>query len=216
MSERAQVRSKPKNSSKFPIHMGITVKAFLLLVLVNFTCEVSLAQDKLNLDTLQGKSSVEYFGYPVPPRTTERLFFIQRNISKNVVVYDANLKESGKLDVKDPAKIYWKRYNGNQGGKERELKWIERNWAYKLKIFDTEPNHAIAAITAYKHKKFRIIQQEDGLVEAIVRINGRDAIMHYIFMHMVEGSVLHDVNYLEVGGEDLETGEIVFEQFRPK
>ncbi len=174
------------------------------------------SQDVLDLDSLGGKSSVEYYGYPTPIRTPERLFFIQRNISKNVVVYDANLTDDGRLDVKNPAKVYWKRYNNYQGGKVRELKWIERNMAYKLKIYDTDTKKSTASIISYKATKFDIIQRDDGQIEAVVTINGRKARMHYIFMHMVEDSFFHEVNYLEVGGKDLETGEVVFEQFLPK
>lgn len=197
--------------------MVVFLKAspLFLLLSIYITTE-TYAQDVLNLDSLAGKSSVEYYGYPTPERTPKRLFFIQRNISKNVVVYDAKTKEDGLLKVKDPAKVYWKKYNKNQGGKEFDLKWIERNLAYKLKIYDTKKNSSKASIISYKAQKFNIVQQEDGLIEAIVEIKGRKAIMHYIFMHMVEGSFTHAVNYLEVGGEDLETGKFIFDQFLPK
>ncbi len=198
--------------------MGSFYKVIALPVLLHFAVLYDMRAQKkvLDLDSLGGKSSVEYFNYPTPIRTPERLFFIQRNISKNVVVYDANLKDDGSLNVKDPAKIYWKRYNNYQGGKVRELKWVERNMAYKLKVFDTEIGQSTASIVSYKATKFNIVQRGDGKIEAVVSINGRKARMHYIFMHMVEDSFFHEVNYLEVGGEDLETGQVIFEQFLPK
>lgn len=198
--------------------MGSFYKVITLHVFLHLTVAHNVQSQKkvLNLDSLEGKSSVEYYGYPTPIRTSERLFFIQRNISKNVVVYDANLKDDGSLNVKDPAKVYWKRYNNYQGGKVRELKWIERNMAYKLKVYDTGIGHSTASIVSYKATKFNIVQRDDGRIEAVVSINGRKARMHYIFMHMEEDSFFHEVNYLEVGGEDLETGEVIFEQFLPK
>ena len=190
------------------------VRAAGLFLLSFCSLAFTYSQELQHLDSLEGKSFVQYYQYPIPEVIEGRLFFIQRNISKNVVVYDANLTDEGELDLRRPVKMYWKRYNENQGGKEFELTWLERTMGYRLKVTNTSPNNCQVALISYKKRKFNIIKTEKGQVEARIRINGREAKMSYIFMHM-QDTFWPDVNYLEIGGIDLETGEYIFEQFLP-
>lgn len=183
-----------------------------------FTCLLfyysSYAQELSDLDTLNGQSFSDYYGYPIPERTDQRLFYIQRNISKNVVVYDSNLNEEHELDQKRPYKMYWKRYNENLGGKEFDLTWLERTMGYRLKVLESAATECKVSLISYKKRKFKIVKTPSGKVEARIDIKGRPAIMWYIFMHM-EDSFWPDVHFLEIGGQDLETGEYIFEQFLP-
>lgn len=175
----------------------------------------SSSQTPIELDSIEGISSVEFYGYPTPEITSIRLFFVQRNISKNVVVYDANRDESGTIDTREPALIYWKRYNDGLGGKEFELRWFERRLGYRLKIFETTNHSALVSIASYKKKKFRIVQSPDGSIKAKIEIKGRMSAMTYIFMHMAKDTFFPEINYIEIGGHDLNTGEFIFERFLP-
>ena len=43
--------------------------------------------------------------YPIPPESATRLFFIQRSVNPNTVVYEARLRADGTLDPEQPIEI---------------------------------------------------------------------------------------------------------------
>ena len=45
-------------------------------------------------------------GYPAPPKSENRLFYIQHNENKNTFVYDAIFAAKGVLDDDNPVDIY--------------------------------------------------------------------------------------------------------------
>ncbi len=65
---------------------------------------------KYYLSFLLNFFSICVFGqanYPVPKPTFERLFYVQRSINHNTIVYDAVFAKEKELDKKNPIKIYW-------------------------------------------------------------------------------------------------------------
>ena len=66
--------------------------------------------------------------YPVPSGIDNMLFFIQRNLNANAVVYESNFDVDGNLDSDDPITVYWMRYADD--GAKKDLGWFEKKLAY--------------------------------------------------------------------------------------
>ena len=76
------------------------------------------------IPTMLQASSPEDDTYPTP----ERLFYIARSLNRNLVCYDANLKE-GKLDLNTPVEVYWLNRT-DRPGHTNGLNFIQRKLAY--------------------------------------------------------------------------------------
>jgi len=66
--------------------------------------------------------------YPVPNKTKELLFYIQRNHNSNTIVYNANFDNVGNLIDHKPIDVFWIRYD--EQGQRMELRTIEKMFAY--------------------------------------------------------------------------------------
>lgn len=66
--------------------------------------------------------------YPTP----DRLFHIARSLNRNLVCYDAN-QANGKLDTKEPVKVYWLNRE-KEPGKTNGLSFIQKKMAYGYKV----------------------------------------------------------------------------------
>ena len=73
-----------------------------------------------------------YDPMPVPPDKKSMLFYLQRTMDKNTVIYETNADANGSINVKDPIKIYWIDYD--EGGGTSELTVTQNKLAYGLKV----------------------------------------------------------------------------------
>ena len=62
----------------------------------------------------------------------ERLFFVSRNLNKNIIVYDVQLKNGG-LDMEKPLHVYWYNLEHNPVT-TNELNFIQRKMAYGYSV----------------------------------------------------------------------------------
>ena len=60
--------------------------------------------------------------------TSHPLFHIERSKNSNIVQYDAQVAEDGKLYKKEPVVGYWIRLN--EQGQKQKLSWIQRTFAF--------------------------------------------------------------------------------------
>ena len=148
-------------------------------------------------------------GNPCPAH----LFVIERNKNANIVVYDANLGPAGDLTASEPVKAYWL-MNATDGHRE-ELNIIERQRAYG---FDVVPGKAAATytMTLKAGRKRRItIRMLNGCPVALGPISGRSGILRKMFVQSEEGFTRPRVEYVELFGEDPESGGPLHEKFIP-
>ena len=146
--------------------------------------------------------------------TPQRLFHIERNKNANIVVYDAMVLPNGDLPEKDKKaiEVYWLKLA--EDGEHKGLKWIEKKMAYGIKIKEREGNRLVLEMVA---DIGRLITMEavDGVYQAFVDIDGRPAVMEKVFIFATEGGGLPTVEYIELFGKDVETGEEAYEKFLP-
>lgn len=61
--------------------------------------------------TLYAQQNIHNF--PISTKTAERLFYIQRSLNSNTIVYDVNYDSKGLINEEQPVNVYWIRYEEN-------------------------------------------------------------------------------------------------------
>ncbi|TKG96952.1 DUF4833 domain-containing protein [Puteibacter caeruleilacunae] len=69
--------------------------------------------------------------YPVPEKKANHLFYIQRTVNTNTIMYTANFDAEGRLKKDEPVKVFWINY-ADDGG-QSELNALEKKFAYGVK-----------------------------------------------------------------------------------
>lgn len=131
----------------------------------------------------------------------DHVFVFERNTNTNYVCYDINLQD-GKLNSKDPLKIYWV-----LGGETRieGLTYLDRKMAYGIKVVEEKEDEATIHMTAYKNLNIRICKYKGKWV-GIVRMNGHDIVIQKVYAQMKEPMNVR-CEYVDVYGTDLKTGK---------
>ncbi len=155
--------------------------------------------------------------FPSPPESNSLLFYIQRNMNSNTIVYEANIVD-GALNKKDPMKVYWLKYDrGDPNGTYKEINYIESILAYGVKVKPSKEKegHFDMNLVSYNKRHFDIYMDEDGHARAEFPINGKQAIIQKIFAQAVETAWYPKVEFVELFGIDPITREAVYEKIYP-
>ncbi|TAK45148.1 MAG: DUF4833 domain-containing protein [Saprospiraceae bacterium] len=148
--------------------------------------------------------------YITPPKTERSLFFIQRNLNKNTIVYDARLKSDGSFEGK-PIDVYWRRYATT--GERRDLKWLERSFAYGYNAKkEKNDNSYWIELTAYDKRKIHLQKTPDGKPVATMTIGGKYCQLEYIWVFADNSGSWPKVKHVDLHGKNMITGEPVFER----
>jgi hypothetical protein len=150
----------------------------------------------------------------VPHKNTRLLFVIERNKNANIVRYDANLTADGKLDPAAPVVASWELLA--EDGSRKKLNWLEKKKAYGIKI-KTDPslNGYIMTLAAAPWMPLTV-KKIDDVVRAEVSINGRPAVLEKMFIQARDRLLGPKVEYIELYGKELQTGEACNEKIIPK
>ena len=144
--------------------------------------------------------------------TAHRLFHLERNKNANIVVYDAQVLSDGNLTEKDPVIVYWLKLA--EEGERKGLKGIEKRMAYGFKVEEREGNRVTLKMKADIGRDIVVDAVEDTY-RALIEIDGHEALLEKIFVFANEGGILPTVEYIELFGVDVETGEEVYEKILP-
>jgi len=178
----------------------------LLMGLVSFH---TLAQKT----KIPGKDRLSVFkGYPVP-KEKNMIFYIQKSFNTNTVVYAANFGADGKLDPKEPVKVYWLRYQ--EQGQKKALKYIERKFGYGVnsKPLKGKSNTYIFTLVSLKKMNFVITQDKNGNIKVATTINKKPAHIDKVFVTAEHVSLLPKIFSVEVFGRELKSYKFVYEKF---
>ena len=140
--------------------------------------------------------------------TKDRLFYIARSLNRNLVCYDAHLV-NGVLDKKEPFNIYWLNREENPG-KTNGLNYFQKKMAYGFKLVSEGKNYSEVSLTAYPKRVMKICEYKGNYV-CMDPINGRDAILSFIYVKAKPSNSLL-VEYVELNGTDIKTGEVLTER----
>ncbi len=142
------------------------------------------------------------------------LFVIERSSNANVVVFEANREETGELYPGKPLTVYWRMFA--EAGQREELNSLEKRMAYGYDVVGTSgPAEAVVALHALRTRPIdvRIVS---GCPAAFIASDGRDMRLRRVFVQLKSRFLIPSVAYVELHGEDAETGEALEERFEPK
>lgn len=160
----------------------------------------------------------QYDSLPVPPQNKNMLFYLQRTLDKNTVIYEVNYEPNGQINKKKPVKAYWLDYDN--GWTASPLTRAQTMFAYGV---ESEPTHAgskIFRINLVSYKKIKMYLKPSGknkTYETHVTLHGRNYLLTNIFVNIVGGTYLRpSVSYIELRGKDPLTGEKMVERIKPE
>jgi hypothetical protein len=139
------------------------------------------------------------------------LFVVERSVNANVVVYEAVRAPGGVVDPKRPVLGYWLMWA--EDGRREELNAIERRLAYGVDVLGSGEGGGVEiAVRALRDRRIDV-RTAEACPTARMPIQGRTAALRRVFVQVVRGGfLLPKVAYVELHGEDLETGEPVEER----
>jgi hypothetical protein len=162
------------------------------------------------LCSLPGLYAAAQEGFPVPAGNAKQLFYLQRTSNTNTIVYELNYKK-GILDLDNPVHVFWIRYA--EKGQRAELSWIQRVFAYGVKIKQLPDSSYRVRLVSYAGYSMYLKKGPDGKYQLYAPINGKLMILTRIFVKITGGSMWSpDIEYFEVSGIDPATGKPVAER----
>jgi hypothetical protein len=146
------------------------------------------------------------------PAAGRTLLVIERNTNANVVHYDAGLTGDGSLNPAEPVIVYWVLLA--EDGRRKKLNWLEKKKAYGVKIKPAADGYTMTLAAAPWMPL--AVKRAGGGVRLEAPINGRPAVMQKMFIQSRGGLLGPKVEYIDLYGKDLATGEPCRERILPK
>lgn len=163
------------------------------------------------------KATTEISSFPIPKGIDNMLFYVQRTINANTIVYTLNKDESGKINEKEPIKVYWIKYA--QGGKIDHLTYIQKNYAYgvKAQLIDKEKKSFLIEFVSYHKKQFYLLKSPtDNKYHVYGNVNNKLSILNYILVRIDGGTFwIPNVKQVEVNSKDPSNSNKVTEIIKP-
>ncbi len=120
------------------------------------------------------------------------MFFIQRSMNRNTVVYRARYGEDGKILSNRPLSAYWRRYA--EQGQTRKLKVVEKLFAYGISARKSQTEQGWIARFAALSNLAPVLRQEAPFKAALwAQINGREYRMIYGYLDLDETGMVPKV-----------------------
>ncbi|WP_282629903.1 DUF4833 domain-containing protein [Empedobacter sedimenti] len=141
-------------------------------------------------------------GYPVPPKSENRLFYIQHNENKNTFVYDAVFASKGVLDDSDPVDIYRILYAEN--GEKKPLSSIQRKLAYGLNVKKIEKNVYELTLVSYPNQKLTLKLNSSHKPIVQTTVNNKLMTLNRVFLKQKKGTtgISVKLDYIMFYGKD--------------
>jgi hypothetical protein len=152
-------------------------------------------------------------GYPVPS-DPHQIFYLQRSMNSNTIVYTARIGSDRKLDRDEPIEIFWRRFNDN--GEKLPLTFTERNLAFgvRTKPLRNGPDAYLVTLKAYSGRS-AVLRIVNGAPQLEGKVAGQDARLISAFLHLDESGRIPRVIKVDLRGETLNSRQPLFESFIP-
>ena len=163
----------------------------------------NLSWTKLPSDTL-----------PVPKNIKNMLFYVQRDPNSNTVIYELNLNSNGKLNEKEPVKIYWVRYA--EKGIRQDLNYFQRKLAYGLNVNKISQDNYELKFVCYSKLIFNLSKDAAGNFQVYTTINNNKAILNRVFARINGGTFwVPNVVYVDLFGTEVISGKKFTSRIKP-
>jgi hypothetical protein len=177
---------------------------FILLLLLSFV--------------INGQKIIPYHGpFPYPAPNKNMMFYLQRSIDRNTVIYELNHDMDGDLNVKKPIRIHW--IDFEEGGKITPLTFTQNKFAYGLETELIDETKKIFTLRLVSYKKIILYLKPNiktNTYQTHVVIKGKEVLLKRLFVNITGGTYFKpQVSHIELEGEDLQTGKAVKEKIIP-
>ena len=157
-----------------------------------------------NFDNRSESNNTEKYGLPEnypTPCVKNLLFFIQRNLNNNTVVYTLNLTENGQIDSDRPLNVFWIRYQ--QNGETKQLNPIQTKLAYGYKSWRINSETFKFQMVSYK-QDFFLAKDDDGQFNVSTQLDGEFMKVTNIYVYAEDFGVFPQVKYIEFYGDTID------------
>ena len=155
-------------------------------------------------------------GISQPPdkdRFPQLLFFIERNLNRNIIVYEAHFDKNGDLDDQTPMKIFW--LLNEKNGETAPLSYAEKTLAYGIICRKENENEFYIRLVSYKNKVFHLIQASPFRARLTTTINDREVSVDRIYIEAENRNLIPVIRYIMLEGKELYSRQRLCEYFRP-
>ena len=147
-------------------------------------------------------------------KRTHSLFKIERSKDTDEVFYDINLDPRGKIDLRNPIRIYWRK--NTLGGIEENLSWVQQKFGYGLKYFTVNDSEIIFRFVSYINRDFTLKKNCEGNYKVYTSLNNEIIEVKKLFIQFDGGTYLSSrVSKVELHGIGLKTHNQVIEIISP-
>lgn len=169
----------------------------------------------MNLSIYGQKITPLHDSLPALPANKNRLFYLQRTIDRNAVIYELNYNDKGQIDEKKPVKVYWLNYTT---GKTSALNFAQNEFAYGIQseLIDAEKKVFLLTIKAYKKTPLYLQPDKNNRYKVYAALNNKPSILTRIIVNITGGTYLKPiVSHIELIGIELKTGNKIVEKVLP-
>lgn len=151
--------------------------------------------------------------FPVP-KDDNLIFYVQRSLNSNTIVYTARLDENGRLDARRPVDVFWRRFNDE--GERKELSGIERNLAFGVRAdpIPGQPGTFRMRVVSYP-KRTALLKLVDGVPRLETDVAGEPCRLDHAYLEVDDSGSVPSVTRVDLFGYSLATGQLVKESFIP-
>jgi len=193
-------------SKKSPPSSGVTI--WLLLVLSALALPAG-AQATHSSPPAEAQDS-----FPIPPRTYNSLFYLQRTPNINTIICELN-ESNGKLNPEEPVHVLWIRYTEQK--QRQELSFLQKHFAYGIKARSLGNDRYELHFVSYKKVSFYLMKSPvDNKHHVYANITGKQAQLTRIFIKINPGGTFWspNVEYLELKGTDPDNGKEIIQRIK--
>jgi hypothetical protein len=155
--------------------------------------------------------------FPRPSGNKNMLFFIQRTLNANTIIYELNIDANGEVIKEEPIKFYYKNY-ANHGEIEPVSK-IQKQLAYgiAIRLVDPEKKTYSFCLNACKNKQLYLMKSPgDKRYHVFCNINNQLSILDNVFVKMKMNMVGYpNVESIEINGKSTSKNLNLMETFKP-
>jgi hypothetical protein len=141
------------------------------------------------------------------PDEPNQLFYIERSVNANTVVYAARMDGDGHLDARAPVDVFWRWFNID--GHKKPLNFIERMMAYGVHATGTAPPVHFS-IVPLPEREMTLALDANRKPQALMKIGGHTVRVVYVYLEVIDG-LIPKVPSLDIFGIDTASGKAIRE-----
>jgi hypothetical protein len=141
--------------------------------------------------------------FPVPADKAQ-LFYVQRSMNSNTVVYAAQFDGQGMLKSRAPVRAYWRRFNTTS--EVKSLKWFEDAFAYGVKARRTQDSTYKVRFQAIPELAVELRQTAPFQAALWAQVEDRELRLNYAYLDLDESGMIPRVTALRLFGTDPTSG----------